>query len=238
MRTIKNWFAGSHQGLYRALVLSNLFSLVLFAARAINAGNMRYWFMVWNLALSVLPLIFARWLTLSLKKEVWSAPINLFLTFLWLGFLPNSFYTASDLIHLHSTGEVSLLYDAAMFFSFIFNAYVLGFMSVYLVHRELIKHIKSNDAHKLIAAVFLVCGFAIYLGRYLRWNTWDLIVSPAGLLFDLSERVINPSDYPQSFTTTVVFSLLLSVMYYVIWNLVETIASTAKLKKGKRESES
>lgn len=223
MRTYKDWFAGRYQGLFQALLLSNLISLVLMLMRALNAGTFRYWFLLWNLALAAVPLFFAWRLRLYLKKDVWSAPVSLILTFLWLGFLPNSFYILSDLIHLHSTGEVSLLYDVAMFFSIIFNSYVFGFMSVYIVHVELIKRIKSANANKLIAAVFLLSGFAIYLGRYLRWNTWDLIVSPFGLLFDISERLINPSEYPQSFVTTLVFTALLSSMYCVIWNFVQVI---------------
>lgn len=223
MRAFKKWFAGEISDLTRALLVSNLFAVLLFVMRVINAGNLRYWFLVWNLALAAAPLFFAWRLKLYLRKDVWSAPVSLILTFLWLGFLPNSFYILSDLIHLHSTGEVSLLYDAAMFFALIFNAYVLGFMSVYIVHLELINRVKQNNAHKLIGAVFLLCGFAIYLGRYLRWNTWDLVISPFGLLFDISERLLNPSEYPQSFVTTLVFSALLSVMYYVIWSFIQTI---------------
>lgn len=233
----KHWFAGRYQGLFRALVISNLLSVLLILMRAINAGNFRYYFLLWNLVLAAVPLFFAWRLKLYLKKDIWSAPFSLILTFLWLGFLPNSFYIVSDLIHLHSTGEVSLLYDVAMFFSHIFNAYVLGFMSVYIVHVELIKRIKSVNASRVIAAVFLLCGFAIYLGRYLRWNTWDLIISPFGLLFDVSERLLNPSEYPQSLVTTLVFSVLLSVMYYVIWNFVQVIQTTY-MKKGKEQPES
>lgn len=231
MRTSVPQFArGSFLNVSLALMLSNLVSVGLYFARVIDAGNFRYWFLLWNLVLGWLPLLFAWKLKLGLKTSLWSRPKNLLLTLLWLLFLPNSFYILSDLIHLHDSGEVSLLYDIALFFSLIFNAYLAGFMSVFLVHLELIKRLDRRTAHRLVALVLLLCGFAIYIGRYLRWNSWDVIFSPAGLLFDVSERVINPTSHPQFVTTTLVYFLLLGTIYTVIWQFVNTL-TRAKISK-------
>jgi len=207
-----------------ALVFSNFVSLLLYVARSIDAGNNRYLFLVWNLVLGWLPLLFAWWLKIRLQKTPWISIGNIVITLLWLGFLPNSFYIVSDLIHLYNTGEVSLLYDATMLFSYIFNSYVLGFMSLYIVHKQLIKRLSPRVVHLLIASILLLCSFAIYLGRYLRWNTWDVLINPAGLLFDVSDRIVNPIAHPQAFTTTSTFFLLLSSMYLVCWQLVAAIS--------------
>jgi uncharacterized membrane protein len=206
-----------------ALLLSNSVSLLLLGLRILESETTRYWFLVWNLALGWLPLLFAWWLVHRVRRARWLSWQNALLSVLWLGFLPNSFYLVSDLIHLRVTGEVSLLYDVVLFCSFIFNAYLAGFMSLYLIHRELLRRIQRQNAHTLVAIVLLACSFAIYLGRNLRWNTWDVLINPAGLLFDVSDRVVNPGLHPQAFVTTATFFVLLGSMYVVIWQLVEAL---------------
>jgi uncharacterized membrane protein len=209
------------QRLFYTLVIANGVSLLLFALRSLESQTDRYWFLIWNLILAWLPLCLAWWLLKRLRTSPWLSGPNLALTLLWLGFLPNSFYLISDLIHLHETGEVSLLYDVVMFCSFIFNAYVAGFMSLVLMHQRLLKRLAYQKAFGVILAVLLACSFAIYLGRSLRWNTWDVLVNPAGLLFDVSDRIVNPGSHPQAFVTTATFFLLLTGMYLVVWELAQ-----------------
>lgn len=215
---------GRFRGLIVALFVSNAVSVVLFMARTVRAENERYGFMLWNLFLAWLPLLFS-WLVVErLRSSSWITPVNLILTLLWLGFLPNSFYMVSDLIHLHDTGEVGLLYDSAMFFSFIFNGFVVGIMSLILIHRALLKRVRRRDAHSVVGIILMGCGFAIYLGRYLRWNTWDILVHPAGLLFDVTDRIADPLADTQALATTTVFSLLLGSIYLVAWQVVNVIS--------------
>ncbi len=215
-------------GLFWALVASNALSLALFLARYIDAGNNRYWFLVWNLFLAWLPLVFAWLLVKRLGASAWLSLQSMALTFLWLAFLPNSFYMITDFIHLHATGEVGLLYDIVMLSSFIFNSLVVGFMSLYMVHRELLLRIRRRDAHMIVAGILFVCSFAIYLGRYLRWNTWDVLVKPAGILFDVSDYIINPAAKPQVFVTTLTFFALLGTMYAVAWQLVRAVSANSR----------
>ena len=69
----------------------------------------------------------------------------------------------------------------------------------------------------------LACSFAIYLGRYLRWSTWDIILHPAGVVFDISDRFVNPSAYGQTFQVTLWFFVLLTGFYYVLRQIVKAI---------------
>ena len=205
--------------LLNALVLASMVSIFLYAVRALTADSWRYWFLNWNLLLAWPSLIIAWILKQRVKNSSWLSWPSLALTALWLGFLPNSFYIVSDFIHLHSTGEVSLLFDVVLFISYTWNGYMLGFASLYIVHRALLKKVPKREAHVLIGTTLFLCGYAIYLGRYLRWNTWDVVVNPAGLLFDVSERLINPISDPQMFTTTAMFFVLLASMYVFIWRV-------------------
>lgn len=222
-KTVARSSVGRYRRVFYALLISNGLSLLLYFIRVIDTQEWRYWFLFWNLALAWLPLGFAWWLVRRLRHSPWLSVGNIVLTLLWLGFLPNSFYMVSDLIHLQSTGEVSLLYDAVLFFSFIFNGFVSGFISLYMVHRELLKRLKRFDAHAVVGLIILICSFAIYLGRNLRWNTWDVLVNPAGILFDVSDRLINPIAHPQALVTTVTFTFLIGSMYAVVWQLVRAL---------------
>lgn len=206
-----------------ALGVSAALGMILLCIRVLVAGNLDFWFLPWNLFLGYLPIVFA-WLfakrTQKTRLMEWQ---NLALAFLWLGFLPNSFYLITDYIHLRATGDISLLYDVVMMTAFVWSGLLAGFLSLYMMHKVALVKFRRRDAHGLVAIVLLLCSFAIYLGRYLRWNTWDILVNPFGLVFDVSDRFINPSDHPQAFTTTLVFFVLLSSMYWSLYQIVLAI---------------
>lgn len=217
-----------------AIILSNGVSLLLFMFRIVGAGNIDYWFMFWNLILAWIPVGVSWYLVKYLNQKSWREPTAVGLTLVWLAFLPNSFYMISDLVHLQQTGDIGILFDVVLFMSFIWNGLLAGFISLILVHRALIKRVSMLRAHSLIATILLANSFAIYLGRSLRWNSWDVLTNPGGLLFDVSERVINPFTYPQALVTTSTFFLLLGSMYLVIWLFAQTIP--VPVKKQRRNS--
>lgn len=215
-----------YQRLLAALVLSNFVSVLFFLLRVTQAQNIRYWFLLWNLLLAWVPLGAVLLLRERLQQTRWFTWQNILLSAVWLGFLPNSFYIASDLIHLYETGEVSLLFDSIMFMSFIFNGFTAGFASIYVLHMLLLKRFVARNVHAFIGIIFVLCSFAVYLGRELRWNTWDILVNPAGILFDVSERVINPLTHPESFSITALFFVFISSIYIVIWQFIISLRDT------------
>lgn len=209
--------------LFFALLISNGVSGLLYLSRVIDSNSSTYWFLQWNLFLAWLPLVCSLWLVKELKRRPWLSKWPISLTVLWLVFLPNSFYITSDLVHLQPTGQISFLYDAVLFMSFIANGLILGYISLYIVHKQLLKRLVPRVAHSLIAGALLLSSFAIYLGRYLHWNSWDVILHPAGLIFDVSESFINPISNPQVFLTTLTFFVLLGSTYVVIWEVARAL---------------
>ncbi len=212
---------GKYSGLIWSLFLANGVSLLLFALRVIDSGSTRYWFLIWNLVLAWLPLVFAVVLVKRLATKRWLEPVNILLSIAWIVFLPNSFYLVSDLIHLQTNPDVSVLYDAVLFTSFIFNGFLSGFISLYLVHQELLKRLSSKAVNFVIAGVLLACSFAIHVGRVLRWNTWDIFLHPSGLIFDVSEQVVNDAAQSRAFVTTLSFFLMMGGMYIAIWQFAK-----------------
>jgi uncharacterized membrane protein len=215
---------------YKNLILAFAFSsLVAVGIVLINMAYSHsgyYLFLIYNLSLAFIAPLLALWLVIRLKTTPWLGLPNILITLLWLGFLPNSFYMITDLIHVQSSIGIDLLFNIVLVMLFIFNSVTAGFLSVYLVHKELLKRMYYTNAHIIIAGVFLLCSFAIYLGRFLRWNSWNVITSPFGILFDVTDTVLSPSTHPQVFATTASFFLLLGAMYVVIWQLIQSLKNT------------
>lgn len=215
-----------------ALVGASLVSLLFFLITSLENGQSTFSYLIWNLFLAWLPLLSVLWLVRSLHGRTWSSWLPLLLTGAWLLFLPNSFYMITDYIHLHEVARVNMLFDVIMLTSFILDGLVLGYLSLYLVHLELLKRLGRRTSAMLIGCVLLLTSFAIYIGRDLRWNTWDVIFNPASLIFDVSDRIINPSAHPQVLSTTVSFFLLLATMYAVVWQLMRAARTQTGLDQN------
>lgn len=200
-----------------ALVFSSGVSVAFFLYGAWRNHSFTFGYLPWDLFLAWVPLLLTVWLTRILRQKPWSSWEGITASILWLLFLPNSFYMISDFIHLLDVQRVDVLYDAIMFTSFIYTAVLLGFASLYLIHLELNKRLKPRAAAGWIAATLLFSSFAIYVGRDLRWNSWDVLTNPGGLLFDISDRFLHPANYPQMFISVISFFVLLMSMYWLIW---------------------
>jgi uncharacterized membrane protein len=206
-----------------ALGVSTLVSVGLFAYGAWRNHSLDYDYLVWNLFLAWLPLVFAVRLASLLRRKLWSSWEALGVSLLWLVFLPNSFYMISDFIHLQEVQRVDVLYDALMFTSFIYTGVALGFSSLYLVHLQLRRRLSVKASAGWIAGTLLICSSAVYVGRDLRWNSWDVLVNPGGLLFDVSDRLQHPAAYPQMLVTIITFFILLASMYSLLWRVTRLI---------------
>ncbi|MCA9342986.1 DUF1361 domain-containing protein [Candidatus Saccharibacteria bacterium] len=225
---MKSILTNNQKEVLLTVLMFSAVSTVLLLIRMLVSGSVRLWFLQWNLFLAWLPLIFAFLIykrVRTRKDLIWQ---NGLLAFLWLVFLPNTFYIITDLIHLQSSGEVGLLYDTAMITSFVLNGLLLGYMSIYIIQRVLNKFIEQKLIFALMQVVLLLSAFAIYLGRYLRWNTWDIVANPAGLLFDVSDRIINPGTHVHTFVVTGVFFVLLSSTYIVLLRLYAVVGAHVK----------
>ena len=210
-------FLGIRRQFLGMLALATLATLGMFAVRVLRNDSTQFSYLIWNLCLAWLPLLIALRLIRVLGYKLWSSWEAVALSLLWLLFLPNSFYIVSDFIHLQRIVTIDVLYDAVMFMAFVYLGLTIGFTSLYLVHVELKKRFADRTAALLIGVALLLSSFAIYLGRDLRWNSWDVVTNADGLLFDLSDRLLQPAGYGQIIITTGSFFGLLASMYAVLW---------------------
>ena len=206
-------------------------STVFLAVYMFRTHSTDYSFMWWNLFLAWVPLGLSTLLLKVLEKRLWSHWLSVFLTLVWLLMLPNSFYMISDFIHIHNMSPQHLLYGVVTFTAFIFTAAFVGFASLYQVHAELRKRFRQQTSSLVVAAILFVCSFAIYLGRDLRWNSWDVLLNPSGILFDVSDRVIHPLGHPGTLSTTLSFFVLLGSLYVVGWQVGEATRTGTRQTK-------
>jgi uncharacterized membrane protein len=127
------------------------------------------------------------------------------------------------MVHLRANFEASFYFDVVMLAGFMLNGLSLGFYSVYLIHKELKKYFSAGFTLTIIGVIFFLCSFATYLGRFVRWNTWDIILQPLGLLFDVSDRFVNPSVHNETYLATSSFFVVLFSTYLVVWNALNQV---------------
>jgi uncharacterized membrane protein len=205
--------------LWLALAGSSLVSVVLFLANVHTTHSWEFAYLIWNLFLAWTPLLFTFWLLRVLRRKLWSSWEALLVTVIWLSFLPNSFYMISDFVHILEVPPARVLYLVVVFSSFILNGVILGYLSLFQVHQELLKRLSKRTSAILVSLVLIVCSFAIYIGHDLRWNSWDLLRDPGGILVDVSNHVTDAIAY----TTALSFFLLLASLYVVVWYTARTM---------------
>jgi uncharacterized membrane protein len=170
-------------------------------------------FLNWNLFLSFIPFAISSYLVLRKKRNILSVFI---LIATWLLFFPNSPYILTDLFHLKQRLPIPIWFDLVVVMSFAWTGLMFGLISLMDIERILRETI-SRKLVNIIITVFLFAGsFGIYLGRYLRWNSWDIIQDPHGLMSDVADRFINPFNHPRTWAMTILYGILLNMFYWTV----------------------
>ncbi len=199
----------------RLLLSSVVFALLLLLARTVYTGQLTFVFLVWNLFLAFVPYFFSYMLTLrpAWVESKWKFA---FVSTAWLLFIPNSFYMLTDLFHLYDSSAVPKWYDLLLIFCFAWNALLLGILSV----RHMEKIIQCQWQYRFdwlfVYPVMLLNAVGIYIGRCLRYNSWDIIVNPFHLLADTIHIILHPVQYKDAWAMVLVFSFFLSIIYITL----------------------
>ena len=208
----------SHKNIKRVIGISAIFSLLLIAFRIYYTSGLYLSFLLWNLFLAYLPYYFSNHLIHYHQqgKAVW----KLFVLFgLWLLFFPNSPYIITDLFHLTNHRLMPIWYDLAIIFTVAWSGIILGFLSLIQVHHFLIQKFGEFKSWWMIASIQLLCAYGIYLGRYQRYNSWDIITAPFSLLHEILDLFFNPLSHPRTIGVTLVFSVVLMLSYLTLYFL-------------------
>jgi uncharacterized membrane protein len=201
-----------------ALGAASAFAVAAELARIRHTGSYEHWWLVWNLGLAWIPFLLALVLYDGSRRRL--SPVVLWpLGGLWLLFFPNAPYILTDFIHLAPNEGVPLWFDAALISSFAFTGLLLGYGSLYLV-QAVVRDAVGEAAAWATAFVALGLGsVGIYLGRFVRLNSWDAMTDP-GRLFDIARvRLEAPLGNPQLLAVTGFFTAFLTVTYLAVYGL-------------------
>jgi len=201
----------------RATGLLSALCVAFYIVRVVVTGTWHFIFVPENLALAWLALAISWFLAKQLKVRAWSSWQNIGLSLLWLFFLPNTWYVLTDFVHVVPTGEISQLYDIVMMCSLVIAGFSLGFASLYMIHCEFLKRRSAAWSSWAVAAILLLSSFAIFIGRDLRWSTWDVVTNPTSVILNVSDQVVDPFGHPRGINVTGLFFVLLGTLYLAIW---------------------
>jgi uncharacterized membrane protein len=170
-------------------------------------------FLNWNLFLAIVPWVFT---SVALLRP--SLRRNRFTVFAllgsWLLFFPNAPYILTDLFHLRLRSSMPIWYDLLLILSFAWTGLLFGFLSLWDIEKILGRSMNRLKVTLVSVGLLFLGSFGIYLGRFLRWNSWDIISEPFRLLYDISDRVINPLDHPRTWGVTLFMGLFLNILYW------------------------
>lgn len=189
---------------------------LLIAVRIFYTGSKLYLFLVWNIFLAWIPFIISSLFIKMDDKPKWKAVL---LFCCWLAFFPNALYIVTDLIHIDLESPVPKWFDALLLFSAAVLGLILAFISLYRVEKFLSKMVSKKFQTPLIILILFLGSFGVYLGRFLRWNSWDIISNPFNLLLAIGNRIVFPFDHLRTWSVTVVFTVFFYLLYVTIKKL-------------------
>jgi uncharacterized membrane protein len=200
-----------------ALVLASFVSCGLMVFRTVYFQQIEYDFFAWNLFLAWVPAIAALGLYTLAHRNPPNVVLMTILGLVWFLFFPNAAYIVTDIVHLHERPPVPFWFDLIAIMSFAETGLFLGYLSLYLM-QEIVRHRVGRWQSWAFALVMLgLNGFGIYLGRFLRWNSWDALLSPIDTLRNAAYAV-NPWTSITPLAFSAFFSAFSVVCYLIVYS--------------------
>lgn len=200
----------------QVLILSCLFSIGLIVFRIIYTGQFLFVFLLWNLFLAFVPYIISKRIDEFQEMRRWKFIVY---SLIWLLFIPNAFYIITDLFHLDMNEHVPLWYDLALLLSCAWSGLLFGILSVRQMEILFEKNFNRRLDLFFSIPVMILNGLGVYVGRYLRFNSWDILVNPFQLAADIVYLFIHPIRNRFDWSMIICYSILLTLMYYTIKKL-------------------
>ena len=170
--------------------------------------------LLWNLFLAALPLGWSAGFgaAMARQKRVWA----LVWFALWILFLPNAPYLLTDVMHLSQRPPVPFWFILAMLLSCAATGTLLGYLSLMEVHAVIERKWGAPAAWIVAIGALMSCGFGIYLGRFLRWNSWDAFTRPLQLMQTIVHQFTDAGPHPHPLSVTLVYGGGLVIGYVAL----------------------
>ncbi len=202
-----------------ALTFSSAACAAMVGGRIAWTGNVKYTFLLWNLFLAWLPLFFALLayeLSRRGERHGWRFAG---LTAAWLAFLPNAPYIFTDLIHLTVSLYQYFWVDLSLVLLCALTGFLLGFISLYLMQAVVTRLFGQMLGWFFVAMVAALTGFGTYVGRFMRFNSWDVLTRPLSVSKSIGAWVVNPASHPSGLAFAMFFAAFFFIAYVMLYAL-------------------
>jgi uncharacterized membrane protein len=202
-------------GIHQILLASCCFSIMLIAIRVFYTGSFIFCFLIWNMFLAYVPYLIS---SLLFRKPQLIDKTILFIAICiaWLLFIPNSFYIITDLFHLKWTTQMPQWFDLLMILSCAWNGVLLGILSVRQMEKIFTALWLLKNSWLFIYAIMFLNALGVYIGRFLRFNSWDVLTNPFGLVADIANLILHPLQNKDVWAMTFFYSIFMSLLYKAI----------------------
>jgi uncharacterized membrane protein len=209
----------------RLLVLSGLggataLSLGLEVVRE-RAYSDDFRFLLWNLVLAWVPLLLALVVYDGYRRRGALLALGPALV-LWLLFLPNAPYIVTDVKWLGEYAGGRLAYDAALIGTAATIGLVLGFVSLYLVQVVVAGRFGHVAGWALAWTALALSGVGVYLGRFERWNSWEVVTEPTTIVGQLAGAALDPLAHTRPLALSIAFALTWCIGYALFYSTFES----------------
>ncbi|WP_299111750.1 DUF1361 domain-containing protein [uncultured Winogradskyella sp.] len=216
METIKTLIQSKFKTL-SLVTVALAFSIITLMVRIKLNKSFFYLFLVWNVFLAIIPYS----ITMYLSSKIAINKLKLVLWFFaWLAFLPNAPYIVTDLIHIRVGNDSLLWLDVLVVLSFTLTGLLLFYLSILDMQKLIASKFKRLPITTLTLLIIFLCGFGVYLGRFLRYNSWEIISNPQVLISDVFHILLSPFQNSDAWLFTLGFSGFLLIGYWIFKNLI------------------
>lgn len=187
------------------LIILGILSITLLLLRVKLTHDMYLLFLIWNLFLGYIPY--------SLSSEIKATVPGTYKFYLlllgWLLFIPNSFYLLTDFVHLHHFSDLQYLFDALLLTCFSIAGFYAGISSMLHIRSLLEMKYSHKTCRRLLISLCYISAFGVYLGRILRFNSWDILSNPV----KLSATILKSLDNFHVYEFTFLFGTFIVIVY-------------------------
>jgi len=166
------------------------------------------------MALSVLAYI------VFLRNDLNVTWTSLLLLGVWFFFFPNAIYLITEVHHFQIESDVPLWFDTIGILSIVTNGVMLGTYSLAIIHFFLRSQFTGGVSWAIIIGYVLLANVGVYIGRYLRFNSWD-ILKPHRLIAGIFREFRNRAQLRDLALYAILFSFFILTAYVFVYLTLE-----------------
>jgi uncharacterized membrane protein len=185
------------------------------AVYALLTGERHLTFLPWNLFLAWVPYLLSGMVVRIARRTPPRRGALIVPTAIWLLFFPNAPYVVTDLVHLKRSPMVFLPMEALLIIGFAAVALALGVRSLYTMHAVVRARWGRTSGRAFVVGVVMLSGLGVWIGRVLRWNSWDALVDPMGSIAWVLRTLMRPWEHLSVLSFSIAYGMGLLVVYAI-----------------------